>query len=101
MFDANMRYLPKGRWFFAKVQGASDSMASKGVKANDLILCHMLNSGNEKPCVDMILNGKPFTISDDTDFYDNWFVFEGNFDLTGFIDKESKEIAGQIIKDRM
>jgi|GEM_PF-3740018 len=43
MFDANMRYLPRGRRFFAEVYTVSEKLKSEGINTGDLILCHMLN----------------------------------------------------------
>lgn len=97
MFDANMSYLPKGHRFFAKVYTCSDKLKSMGIKNGDLIICHMLNEGSEDPCVDMLINNKLFSISGHKDFYDNWFVYEGRLDLTGFICDKSKAIAAKMI----
>jgi len=99
MFDANMRYLPKGLKFFAKAHGVSDSINRMGVNIGDLILCRMLNKGNDNPIVDMLINGKLFSVSSDKDFYDNLFVYEGCFDGSGFIDKHSKNKAMNILNN--
>ena len=97
MFDANMRHLPKGHKFFAKMWGVSDKIKSMGVNVDDLVICHMLNDGNDNPCVDMMINKGLFTISSDKDFYDNWFVYEGNLDGTGFICEKSKSKAMKML----
>lgn len=93
MFDANMSYLPKGKRFFAEVYTVSDKLQSKGINKGDLILCHMLNSDHENPCVDMLIDGKLLTISSHQDFTENWFVYTGNKDGTGFINDKLKKIA--------
>ena len=97
MFDANMRHLPKGRRFFAEVFSVSPTLKGKGLNLNDLVLCHMLNSNDANPCVDMMIKGKVITVSSDNDFYGNWFVYAGNIDGTGFIDEELKRIAMNIV----
>jgi hypothetical protein len=93
MFDANMSHLPKGHRFFAEVYTVSDKLKAKGINKGDLILCHMLNSGYENPCVDMLVNGKLLTVSSHQDFCENWFVYTGNADGTGFIKDELKRKA--------
>ena len=100
MFDANMRYLPKGLKFFAKVWGVSQSLKDLGVKVDDILMCHMLNDGHDNPCVDITIKGRIISLDSDTDFYDNWLVYEGCQDGTGFIDKESKQIAMKLIEHK-
>lgn len=93
MFDANMRYLPRGRRFFAEVYTVSEKLKSEGINTGDLILCHMLNSGHEEPCVDVLVNDKLLTISSHKNFTDNWFVYAGNQDGPGFINDKLKQKA--------
>jgi len=95
MFDANMRYLPKGKKFFAEVFSAGKRLKKLGVNKGELLLCHMLNESGEDPCVDILVNGKLITISSGTgemDFSDN-LVYTGNHDGTGFIDAKLRAVA--------
>ena len=62
MFDANMKYLPKGWKFFAEVSGAKGALANLGLKCGDIVQCHMLNESENNPCVDLLINGKITTI---------------------------------------
>lgn len=96
MFDANMRYLPKGKRFFAKVHscGEGSKWYEFGIRRDDILICHMLNSGNDRPLVDVIVNGKTVTISDKFNSKAFcWMVYEGCLNGNGFINDESKRIA--------
>lgn len=92
-----MSYLPKGHRFFAEVYTISDKLKDKGINKGDLILCHMLNEGGENPCVDMLVKGELVTVESHQDFSDNWFVYSGNKDLTGFICHAKKNKAKQML----
>ena len=94
-----MDHLPKGKLFFAKVYscGEESKWYNFGIRKNQMLLCHMLSSTSEDPLVDVLINGKPVTISGE---YSNdwcWMVYEGNKDLTGFICRDSIAEAKKIL----
>ena len=93
MFDANMRYLPKGKVFFVEVYAVSVALKDMGLKSGDVILCTMLADDHENPSIEAAVNGALITISNDTDFMDNWFVYAGNKDGSGFIDAKVRDRA--------
>ena len=99
MFDANASYIARGREFFVDVYTVSDRLKAKGINKGDLILCKMLNDNNDNPCVDMMVNGKYIAVcaSDTDDFCNNWFVYAGRKDLTGFICDVTKNKAKQFL----
>lgn len=101
MFDANMRYIPKGRVFFAKVHWIDKGIGFDlfDVKEGDILKCEMLNDDNENARVKFIFDKGSFEISNDCDDNDGFIVYEGNIDGTGFIDKKSKRIAMNMIKE--
>ncbi|AUR84679.1 hypothetical protein NVP1063O_012 [Vibrio phage 1.063.O._10N.261.45.C7] len=66
MFDANMRYLPKGCKFVADVWGLKQTsiLSRHGVKVNTLILCEMLDEDCDNPSVEVIsIDGSRYTVS--------------------------------------
>jgi len=75
------------------VYAVSDKLKEKGIVKGELIICHMLNSDHENPCVDMLVNDKLLTVSSHQDFFENWFVYTGDVDGSGFIDDRLKRIA--------
>ena len=92
MFDANMKYLPKGWKFFAEVSGAKGALANLGLKCGDIVQCHMLNESENNPCVDLLINGKITTIQNykkGHGWYDR-LVYSGNLDGSGFIEEEQQ-----------
>lgn len=98
MFDANMRGLPKGKKFFAKADSVDrlGKLYALGLRKGELVLCHMLNSDNENPLVDLTINGKTISVSDESEKYYTRLVYEGNQDLSDFICDESKFKAFEI-----
>ena len=98
MFDANMRGIPKGRKFFAEVYSTNKKLKNLGVSSGDLIYCHMLNSNNENPCVDMMIGGHLTAVANDTDFDEKWLVYAGNADGTSFICDKLKVRASKILR---
>lgn len=94
MFDANLRHLPKGTWFFAKVYNAKGRVLSAfGLQPDDIVVAHMLSDDHENPSITIYHKGKHITVDDQIDSYKSMLVYEGNFDLTGFIKDESLEKA--------
>ena len=98
MFDANMRYLPYGHDFFAKVSGITKDHPLHKLKIRGrIILCKMLSGCHENPTV-RFYNGEDFIdITDGQSGRGSWIVYEGNKDGTGFINEESKRQAEQLI----
>lgn len=96
MFDANMRHLPKGTKFFAKCHYYQDN--ELGLKKGDVYLCEMLTQCNENPFIIVRLDsGIWHSLTNETDFYDKLFTYEGNIDLTDFISDESKQKAENLL----
>tara|TARA_R110002153_G_scaffold173631_3_gene326443 strand:+ start:12119 stop:12370 length:252 start_codon:yes stop_codon:yes gene_type:complete len=79
MLDETMRHQPKGHKFFAKANSVDrqGKLYALGLRKGDLVLCHMLNSNNENPLVDVTIGGKTLTISDKTEYYYTWLVYKG------------------------
>jgi len=88
MFDANMRHLPKGRKFFAKVYSTGGAFPHR----DKMFLCEMMTKEHENPTVDF---GGLLVSSEGSG--DSWIVFEGNEDLTGFISKSSLQTAKSML----
>ena len=87
MFDANLRWLPRGMEFFAKVHYVEDN--DLGLVNDQLIFCKMLEESEENPRVEMFLpTGNIITRCEDLHY--TWIVYEGAADGTGFIDEASK-----------
>lgn len=89
MFDANMRHLPEGFQFFARVNSCNPHCEaySLGVRDRDVVLCTMLEKTDKNPLVRFHLPTGTFEAR-------GWAVgstptfsaeYEGNRDLSGFI----------------
>lgn len=78
MFDSKIKNIPKGHKFFAKANSVDrqGKLYALGLRKGDVVLCHMLNSNNENPLVDVNINDKVLTISDKTEYYYTWLVYE-------------------------
>ena len=103
MMDANLRYLPKGRKFFAEVcQCDEDSeLYEFGARQGDIILCEMLDEGNEDPDVRVVIGPHEdrLTICDSEDFDKVWLVYEGNQDGTGFLSDKRRDKAMALLEE--
>ncbi len=106
MFDANMRYLPKGMYFFAKVWDVNEKSAlwNLGVRPGDLVKCKMRDVSHRNPRVKFFLPFGTITIrSNDGGCCAHWLVFEGRMDGYSFISESSfktaKEMMGGSFKD--
>jgi len=96
MFDANMRYLPKGYRFFAEVHSVDEQGAlfSYGLRRGDVVMCHMLNRNHKDPLVDVTINRKVFTVSGRR--IKDWIVYAGNINAeTDFIHDRVRDKARQ------
>lgn len=100
MFDANMRHLPKGEEFFAEVWACHESLQSRGLKSNDVILCEMLEDDVANPLIKFLFNNEWTYLRADDCFEDNWFVYAGLRDLTQFLDHrpEVKDKARKVLE---
>lgn len=103
MFDANLRYLPEGTVFFAKVHHIKDknSLYDHGVRADNILLMRKLTDDNENVAVTVYLEDKEFEVhcsfDDEFSYYSSAFItYEGNLDLTGFINDISLEKSKRI-----
>ena len=108
MFDANMRFLPKGRDCFADVYSCppSSELFKNGVRCGDVVLFHMEENGNENPLVTIRVPSnknkiKLRAINSEAGVEDSWLVYAGNLDLTGFMNnrvgRESKSKATKVL----
>lgn len=103
MFDANLKYIPKGRRVFVEVLGLGESskLAELGVKVNDLVLCTMLDDSHEACSIRIILpKGKSLKIRSDEDFYDLWLIYAGNGDAKeGFLNEKQRLRAQRVLEN--
>ena len=98
MFDANMRHLPKGKRFFAKICGLKEGHPVRYIGINsNLVLCEMLSDEHENPTVRFYGSKCNVDVSDSESGIGSWLAYEGNEDLTGFICNESKAMAEGIL----
>ena len=99
MFDANIRHLPKGWEFFAKANGIREAspLYNFGIRTGDVVKCIMLSIGDHNPRVKFFKDGKSIVVKSwadgDYKLFEHGLVYEGNLDLTGFIDDEAKVLA--------
>tara|TARA_Y100001963_G_C6738848_1_gene427831 strand:+ start:761 stop:1183 length:423 start_codon:yes stop_codon:yes gene_type:complete len=89
LFDANMRYLPANKMFFAEIHRAGPALEEKGFKAGQVVVCKMLDDSN----VEAYRGSNSYRLDDRTDGYKTLLVYAGNFDLTGFIDDKVRDKA--------
>ena len=95
MFDANMRYLPKGLEFFAEAWSIDKGgkLHELGYRSGDLILCKMMSKGHMNPAI-MV---DSVQITNNEGFYDTTLIYTGRVDGTGFIEDELKFKALKIL----
>lgn len=103
MFDANARYLPKGKWFFSKVCYCNEDskLYRLGVRTGDLLLCKMRDAGHRNPRIKIKLpSGKRVVLRQWDEGYENqWLVYEGCASGRGFIDLDSWKTAKTRVKN--
>lgn len=102
MFDANMRYLPKGKKFFAKItyldMEEQAQLYKKGYKSGDILVCEMLTDCHKEPYVRVTEKEGSFILKDSDSEWD-WIIYEGNQDGTGFLNGWEKMIAMDKLKE--
>lgn len=103
MFDANLRGLPVGMKFFAKVLGCQVGcyLYRHGVRDNDLIQCQMLQSdyeGADMGDVQISFVDQNFTFWE-PETEGALLIYEGLVDGTGFIDDDSMAMAMDSLKN--
>lgn len=96
VFDANMQGLEQGTKFFASVWGVvkASPLGQLGVLSDDILFCEMLEA-SENPLV-RVHNGScsiELRNNDPQCFGEDWLVYEGMLDGTGFIDDRAKQKA--------
>lgn len=98
MFDANMRYLPEGKQFFAEVHFVDEGSLEErlGLIAGQVVLCEMLEQTSDNPLVEFTLDGRKFRLRSNEEGY-SWLVYSGDLDLTGFICEESRQKAKHVL----
>ena len=95
MFDANMRCLPKGR-YFADVEGCCNgTLYDIGVRNNMVVMFDKHDDNDESPTVTVHHDGRSVEIA--YKCTTEWLVYAGNYDLTGFIDERSLRLARIIV----
>lgn len=102
MFDANMRYIPKGVRFFAEVHSVkgNGNAYNLGLRRGDVVMCHMLNNSHKNPCVDITINGTVTTLSSCGTGLGTWIVYAGNIDgKSDFIRSSVKDKANKVLSD--
>ena len=101
MFDANMRYLPKGKKFFCKLHSLTKEspLAQYGAQRGNVILCEMLDKTAKHPRVKFIFPKGEVVMQPVYRKVHTWAVYEGNEDLTGFIDDNSKKEASKYLRN--
>ena len=98
MFDANMRYLDKGRTFFAKVHYCSNCrLYDLGIRGGDILLCEMMTQSEDNPEVKITLDTVDVVVESNEEYAESWLVYEGRTDGSGFIDSQSREKAKKMI----
>ena len=72
MFDANLRHLPKGKIFFAKIHYCKGSVFEReGWKADDIVLAEKLDNETDNTRVRFYKeDGSFISYTDNTDFYE-------------------------------
>lgn len=95
MFDANMRYVAKGKEFFAEVNAVRTfgKLYSAGYREGDVILCKMLSKGHENPAV--MVGNLQFTNNEE--YMETLLIYAGRTDGSGFIDDTVRNKALQVL----
>ena len=97
MFDANMRYLPKGHKFFVEGHISKDNPLRKiCTKETKLLKCEMLSKGSENPVVIFknVIEGREVTLTlSENCTGDDWLRYAGTINGGGFICNKTKAVA--------
>ena len=97
MFDANMRCLPKGK-YFADVEACyRGALYDIGVRNNMVVMFEKFDDNDEFPTVVVHHRGNSVEVSYKRCMKEHWLVYAGNYDLTGFIDERSLGLARNIV----
>ncbi|QAY02184.1 hypothetical protein VspSw1_116 [Vibrio phage VspSw_1] len=99
MFDANLRALPNGHRFFAKVVSGFKGYDVTGeLHQDNIVECVMLDN-SEDNC-EILLVKPGLSLRETSMEMEYLLVYEGDYDGTGFIDEDSVIIANQIIRSK-
>lgn len=100
MFDANMRSLEKGKWFFSHIYGLEKNspLYGTGVNVDDIVISRMLDENDDTPRVSFRTPSGYVVIQHDDEMLHTHACFEGYLDLNGFINIASKNKAEQVLR---
>lgn len=90
MFDANMRYIPANKMFFAEVRGTLPENHPLAHCGTRVFLCKMLTKGHKNPSVEFQYKGGTITLSDSGCGTGAWIVYAGLPNGEGFIHDDVK-----------
>ena len=95
MFDANAAYIQIGKEFFAEVHDARGMLGGFGVSEGDVLICEHLSKKDRRwDVVSKVTKSDGTTfVWEDRDSVDDWLVYSGNLDGSGFIDEDIKAKA--------
>lgn len=100
MFDANMRHLPKGFKFFVTGYISKDNpLREICTKETKILKGTMLSKGSENPTVTFknTIKGEGVTITlSEDDTGDDWLLYAGTINGSGFICDEVKVAAERL-----
>lgn len=90
MFDANMRYIPKGKTFFAEVRGSLPEEHPLADRGTRVFLCTMITRGHENPLVKFTDTKGTIWLNDRSSGRYAWVVYAGLPNGEGFIHEDVK-----------
>lgn len=102
MFDANMRYLPKGYKFFASLDNPYNFARAYDVTPVKFVECEMLDDCKDKPNVLFKFKEKEVIINARNRFEGKflWAVYEGTVKGTDFINEEVRTERMKILEEK-
>lgn len=100
MFDANMRHLPKGMMFFAKIESIKldCELFNLGARRNDIIKCEMLDECHDDPRVRFFISSKEHVFEHRNHWRQFWAVYAGQIDGGDFINDEDRAKAMAVME---
>ncbi len=104
MFDANLRYIGKGRTVFAIFAGSVPEghvLHEYRRDVSALILCQMQTHGHQNPTVRFFTGKNTYVDLSDRESGDVWVQYAGQIDGTNYLNEATKDLAMGVLETIM
>jgi len=98
MFDANMRCLPKGKYFAEVWSCDKGDLYDIGIRHKMVVMFEKFNDNDKTPTVTVHHDGKQAAVKYKCRMKEHYLVYAGNYDLSDFINDKSLDQAKRIVE---